>query len=866
MKHKKTIIEGCSKRLSMILGLLAMAFALNAQITETPDAGTNNPFGGDDGGTETPDIPGGTESVCPNILVCSEELIINGNFENGYVGFTSSYSRLGDRPNRRNLGKCGTYRVDGSARAYHGPHWQQEFDHTYGNDLNPTRGLYLYGDAHCSVSFRPVWQQEIDLVSGVTYRFGAWICNLNGSEYTYNEAIFRFTDANGQSVAATFRVEAQDDKDDRWLELCGTYTPLASGKVTMEIQIMPSAADPNFLGADFGLDDITLRAVSSVDPRFQISENKPCAGEEVTLTSLAQLGNHEWVFSPNTVTILQDLNGVQRVVFNQPNTTYTITHRMEDASSDCDAEETREITTNDNNECATCTYVNDLCGFNAFPEGDMEDPSIIQNGLYVRSLGGAQGGNGGYHAFVNDSRPLSGTDQNRSIYKTKTDVSGTGNFLYVDPPANLSSDIEIYKRTITLELGAEYKLSAWFSNLSNTRQSSIGGEVTNISANPNLPRVQFLLDNNLPLTPFVPITYQEEDFNKWIEVCATVIGTGAPQSISIILGASSDEGVPADVGIDNIFLEKAGTTIPDFTVTGENCAGTEQVFTSAEQTPVTHSWQFGDGGVSSDANPTYTYAVPGTYTITHTVTYENGCTGSATLEMIIENCCAVDADFTYTQSVDINDCSLNFENLSTANGNTQTIDSHNWTFYDLNGTILGQSADINPNFNFDAPGTYRVCLEVKGSIDDLECESTLCQEVEVVCEPIEPQCGVDADFTWEFDQYSPNGSMEFDFNDNSTYQGSTQATNFTWDLNGLVKSEPFGTLANEPFRLHLVPNSNPANYTPDSLRIVLRVDAELDGETCVDYRCYTLDVTQVQTNGVSGTVVPHSPCMVTRED
>jgi PKD repeat protein len=34
---------------------------------------------------------------------------------------------------------------------------------------------------------------------------------------------------------------------------------------------------------------------------------------------------------------------------------------------------------------------------------------------------------------------------------------------------------------------------------------------------------------------------------------------------------------------------------------------------------LTHTWDFGDGGWSFSANPTYTYSIPGTYTVSLTV-------------------------------------------------------------------------------------------------------------------------------------------------------------------------------------------------------------------------------------------------------
>ncbi|MBR6250190.1 MAG: PKD domain-containing protein [Bacteroidales bacterium] len=47
-------------------------------------------------------------------------------------------------------------------------------------------------------------------------------------------------------------------------------------------------------------------------------------------------------------------------------------------------------------------------------------------------------------------------------------------------------------------------------------------------------------------------------------------------------------------------------------------------------------WEFGDGGTSEDKNPTYQYQQEGLYTVTLTVTSENGCAADTTKENFIE--------------------------------------------------------------------------------------------------------------------------------------------------------------------------------------------------------------------------------------
>ncbi|MCX4904078.1 PQQ-dependent sugar dehydrogenase [Streptomyces sp. NBC_00878] len=59
--------------------------------------------------------------------------------------------------------------------------------------------------------------------------------------------------------------------------------------------------------------------------------------------------------------------------------------------------------------------------------------------------------------------------------------------------------------------------------------------------------------------------------------------------------------------------------------------------TDADGDALTYSWDFGDGGTSTAANPTYTYKKNGTYTATLTAKDASGRTGSASVHIVVGN-------------------------------------------------------------------------------------------------------------------------------------------------------------------------------------------------------------------------------------
>lgn len=119
-----------------------------------------------------------------------------------------------------------------------------------------------------------------------------------------------------------------------------------------------------------------------------------------------------------------------------------------------------------------------------------------------------------------------------------------------------------------------------------------------------------------------------------------------------------------------------------FTADNFTGCGTAYVQFINQSTGGTASWDFGDGGAKSTLwNPTRSFTKPGTYTVTLTVTFANGTTGSATHTVNVYK--KPTAQFTTDITSGCTPLPVKFTDQSTAGDGT--ISSVNWDFGDGNG-------------------------------------------------------------------------------------------------------------------------------------------------------------------------------------
>ncbi len=177
---------------------------------------------------------------------------------------------------------------------------------------------------------------------------------------------------------------------------------------------------------------------------------------------------------------------------------------------------------------------------------------------------------------------------------------------------------------------------------------------------------------------------------------------------------------------------------------------------------VSWSWNFGDGTTSTTQHPTHQYVDNGTYTVTLTVTDDDGVTNETSQQIVVSNVGPI-ANFTYYPLFPTDLQIIAFTDNSTdVDG---YITSWSWDFGDGN-----TSTAQNPNHQYTDDGTYIVNLTIT---DDDGATNVTSQQISIL------NVAPSADFIYS--PTDPTNKNVIQFFDNST-DSDGNIVSWLWDF------------------------------------------------------------------------------------
>lgn len=250
-----------------------------------------------------------------------------------------------------------------------------------------------------------------------------------------------------------------------------------------------------------------------------------------------------------------------------------------------------------------------------------------------------------------------------------------------------------------------------------------------------------------------------------------------------------------------------------------------------QSTPIEPSdsvlWRFGDGNISTEANPTHTYANGGNYNvclIVKKISDSNTviCVREFCRQITVAPLCNIEPHFVaYRDSAVPAPATYLFYNTTSS---LSPADSSFWNFGD------GTPVVINPNnpvlHSYARPGTYTVCLRVKkvqpGTINII-CERQFCQTI--VVDTLPAACNLQAHFS-----VTRDSSLFNKFYFANLTQGLTNADSTRWTFGD-------GSSSNTP-------NAEHTYNTPGTYQVCLRIKRTTVPGTppCVDEYCQAVVV------------------------
>lgn len=172
-------------------------------------------------------------------------------------------------------------------------------------------------------------------------------------------------------------------------------------------------------------------------------------------------------------------------------------------------------------------------------------------------------------------------------------------------------------------------------------------------------------------------------------------GLSGTSSIEITVNSVELEN-PTSIALVNVSNGEAPLVV---SFTGDQSSGVNEI--------VSYAWDFGDGEISTEVNPTYIYNIPGTYSATLVVTDSEGLTGSSSVEIVVTGGVNLAPTANIIPSIEIGEAMQAIIFTGDQSSDDGEIVSYVWSFGDGVTSEL-----VNPEHIYEEPGIYTISLTV----------------------------------------------------------------------------------------------------------------------------------------------------------
>jgi gliding motility-associated-like protein len=217
-------------------------------------------------------------------------------------------------------------------------------------------------------------------------------------------------------------------------------------------------------------------------------------------------------------------------------------------------------------------------------------------------------------------------------------------------------------------------------------------------------------------------------------------GDGSPRQVAGTASVFHNYTAPGTYNVKLILSDSAFCNSPDsftvqlrvaslvkaqFTTPPAGCAPYNAVFNNTSLAGQSFHWDFGDGGTSTDINPTHLYAGAGTYTVRLTANDPATCNVTDTTSTTITVQDKPVADFSFAPDPPVENTPTSFSNQSSADA-VRFV----WNFGD--GDTLATNSRAIVSHQYNATGTFNACLV---ALNVAGCADTACKPVSAIVVP-----------------------------------------------------------------------------------------------------------------------------------